>query len=594
MTNFILFTVPLVSRVGRHTVDSIGRDSGLPQLIKTVGKSSKADAIATFANAHNFLNTLSTISQIINIGGKIHAGLMNNGSNSAINTNDTLLPYISQTDVSGLGKNDSIYHKTIVHVGRRTSSRIKKIQSGPFVETLKKSVADSSNDYQDHNKRKLLYLNCGFNEKGFSFLTEDHCFTVDDYYTLFKVEKRFAKDLREATKGVKDIYGCILKTYNQIKIKNRMEYYSLHLKIHLIKIFDNETDIRSLIQETTHNELDKNYIKSGKIPREQQYTDPDLKNKTNRFSINFTTNLTCRLSLSTNFCRHARIVRSWTATLPAGSIWEFNLNTHLGRGIFLNNIFDLKKNIVTHTNKPSPNKDKDEQTIVINDPKELKDIFEDVLTQLAAKDENQTIVDNVKETIKDKLFKKTKKAKKQRAIKSNNDHPTGYILCLEYVGDRRSTLQRNQDKDLFTGYSPCKMMVEFKNEISYLTNQDEEDELLVYKRSRQEKDFDDESDFKDIFCPDRAPSFHVPLEDIQLYGETKKCKYKLDYDRSLLQNSADFPDFLNQLKSTFKDIGLDPKTSTEDDTGFNFNNPPTPNEDTEYQGADTPPPPINN
>lgn len=51
----------------------------------------------------------------------------------------------------------------------------------------------------------------------------------------------------------------------------------------------------------------------------------------------------------------------------------------------------------------------------------------------------------------------------------------GYILCLEYVGDRRASIIRNTQ---FEGYSPCDFGCEFQHEVSYITNQEKEDELV--------------------------------------------------------------------------------------------------------------------
>jgi hypothetical protein len=41
------------------------------------------------------------------------------------------------------------------------------------------------------------------------------------------------------------------------------------------------------------------------------------------------------------------------------------------------------------------------------------------------------------------------------------------------------------------GKSPCKMILDFKTEFTYLTNQNKEDELLVRKVNRKGKQFED-------------------------------------------------------------------------------------------------------
>lgn len=149
-----------------------------------------------------------------------------------------------------------MYYTTHVHLGKPSSKKINQIKSGPFIERLTKTLADSREDYQEHNKRQNLQLKCGFNEKGFAFLMEDTYLSVKDYLSLYQVEKRFTKDLRS---NRKDIFDCALKTFHKIKLRNRMDSYYLHINIHLIKILDLETDVRTLIKEITHHSEDPEY-----------------------------------------------------------------------------------------------------------------------------------------------------------------------------------------------------------------------------------------------------------------------------------------------------------------------------------------------
>lgn len=80
----------------------------------------------------------------------------------------------------------------------------------------------------------------------------------------------------------------------------------------------------------------------GKIPEDQQYTDPNITDLSNRFAVTFNTSLNTRLSDSVNFTDRARIIATWNRKLGPGSIWDFNLTHHCGRGINLNYLYDLK------------------------------------------------------------------------------------------------------------------------------------------------------------------------------------------------------------------------------------------------------------
>lgn len=233
-----------------------------------------------------------------------------------------MIPFASQDYNYPIGKNDCIYHTTNVHLGIPTSSKITHIKSGPFIETLKKTLVDTAQDYQQHSKRKELTLKSGFNEKGFAFLMEDTYLSVKDYLALYDAEKRFGDEMRDNKKDLKDIYGCGLKTFHQLKVRNRIECYSVHVQVHLIKILDLETDIRSLLQEITHHSENAEYqppYNSGKILIEDQYSTPDFKNKGKRFALDFQTSLSCHLSNSFKFQERAKIVWSWRSTLAPGS-----------------------------------------------------------------------------------------------------------------------------------------------------------------------------------------------------------------------------------------------------------------------------------
>lgn len=122
------------------------------------------------------------------------------------------------------------------------------------------------------------------------------------------------------------------------------------------------------------------------------------------------------------------------------------------------------------------------------------------------------------------------------------------------------------------GNSPCNILLEFKTEFTYLTNQNNEDELLVRKVNRKGKQFNEDSEFADLFYPDR------------------KEPYTLEYDQSVLTAGVDIPGFMDSLKTQFKNLGLDPEKASENDINLNLKKAPSASkaEDGEYYGPDTP------
>ena len=554
----------VISPQGRHTPSSFGHDLGLKEAARVINAATKKTKGTSlhdaFESTNGMLSTATSILTGLRFANGVRAALANNGNNSVSNNDKSQVPLLTHTIGNPIGKNDTQYFKTETHIGKPSTERILKLQSGPFIECVTKTLSDSLKDYQSHTKRQHLTLTGGFNEKNFTFFAEDHSLSVSDFYTLFNVERFYKTDFQKDD-GVTDIFGCIKKTTNIIKFKNRLPYFSVHINLHLLKIHDLETDIRSLIKDITHNTYNTKIDNAGKIPAKLQFSNPELYPITNESSISFLTDLSCNLTLSTKFKEQAQIIESWSTTLGPGSSWEFKLHQHFGRGINLNYISDL------HHRQP-------EQNITEN--------VVSTVTQAATNATNTT--SNATKKNKKKTIEKLIKRKK----KYQNDHPVSYILFAEFVGDRRASIIRLSDKDIFSGYSPFKIGVEFSHEITYLTNQESTNDLLVYKKPRLGKDFtEDENEYANIFCPDRETNLHIDFKNINFSNtNNKKATFAMEYDQ-VIAGTSDTPNILQSLKETFTTLGLDPSTITENDSKLNFNK-------SEYQGPATAPPPENN
>jgi hypothetical protein len=330
-----------------------------------------------------------------------------------------------------------------------------------------------------------------------------------------------------------------------------MDFYTLHLKIHLIKILDPKMDVRQLVETITHNPFAKSLStanKIGKIPADLQYSNPNLLEVNNKLSLDFQTALNCNLTQSSKFMENARIVKSWTRSLPPGSIWDFNLNHHLGKGIHINKIYDLENSSQKH-----------------KDPNFVNIILDEIQNK-----GNQTKIKTLKEGISKLLEEKDKEEYKI------SEHPTGFIFCFEFVGDRRASIM-NLKKDYFSGYSPCHFNMEFDTEIKFLEEQGKMEDILVYKRTSAEKNFHEESEFPDIFYPDRSAPFHVPFEEI---GK----KFKLEYD-SVIKSSSDYSNILGFFAEKLEEFGINLDNISPDDLKFNYTKDPS-----YYEGTGGPPP----
>lgn len=600
-----------ITSSGRHTINSFGKDIGLHNLEKL----RSSDPSNLFNGAHSTLKTVDNIFRGIRLANDVKnviTGLMPNGDNSVANTENTQVPYSSVTEVASLGRELSVYHKTRIDIGRKTIKHIRNIQQGPFIETISRTLSSSMDDYQNHNRRQQLVFRSGFNERGFSFLSENNQMTVSKYYKLFDLDKE--KTLKNQINGEKLLYGCILNTTNRIKLKNRSDIYTTNVRIHLVKILDLETDVRTLLLEITNNEFSENKNqRSGKLPKELQYTDPEILNTNNKFSINFTTALECNLNLSTRFQERAKILKSWNSNLPPGSIWDFECVHHLGKGINLNKIYDLHTNVLSiglsENSLVSPKMTRKRfsgfnDLVMLKKLVEVKDIdkyLKKKLLDSIKKFENggferqkklsPTIAPTFTSTAENANLKNNNSIEDENEDdisfvekleeQSRNNHPVSYIFVIEYVGDRRATIVKNDNYDRFTGYSPVQLNCEFEHKIKYLADDSNEDKPMLYKESKLEKNFNENNeDLKDYFYPERQSKFHVPFDQISFNSgpmrtkgetDTRFKKYFMEADINL-GKSAD-NSMLDGIEKILKSVGLNDKNKTGDDLNLNYTNP---------------------
>ena len=172
--------------------------------------------------------------------------------------------------------------------------------------------------------------------------------------------------------------------------------------------------------------------------------------------------------------------------------------------------------------------------------------------------------------------------------KSKEDHPSGYVFVLEYLGDRRAKIIRNKDKDFFTGYSPCLIHMDFETRLGYLydVTKDQEHEAICYRRKRNEEDFEEESDFNTIFTPDREGEFHVNYDNILLPQDDKnrQAEWTLEFDQNIVGSSDNI--LLKHIKQNFEKAGMDSEDATEDDEKYNLRRPPSKQNIRDYEGTE--------
>ena len=584
---FVLFTL-MNSKGPKINIDSRsinGKTS--PDNMRSVSSDNHIKTSKLIDNITNILKTAG-----LKIGEQTTIKLIDGAITNLIDSTNEQVGLSGMTSVSNLGVNTSTITKSSFHIGEPTTSRLKKQGNNPLVEFYSKVLASSFKDYIQHNKRKHLTLTTGFEQKGYSFLMEDTFLTVKNLLKLFGKDTKIKENLLKNENSLRNVYGCIYNSRLRLKISSGIDYYSLKVQIHLIKLTDIHDDVRELISEFTNNKINipiidstssddiskvnatfverllrrgkkvvksggekkaldklkelidqsnisidwKDTIKSiftsqissegslrgrkvdlGRINDDEQYSEPNVTDIRNKFCISFDTSIRTKLNDSILFRDRAKIIHTWSRVLTPGSMWDFNLTQHFGKGIHLNYLYDIEN--------------------------------------------------------------------------LNDDHPATYILAIEHFGDARAKLVRKKDNDTFFGYGPSRLRVEFEHRINYLGTQkdgmlDSEDPLpCVYKSKRREEDFEKNSELAKIFTPDREPRFNIPFDDIQMIEDNKKTAldkdFILQYDTTIMPAES----LLEGLKQTYQNRGFSGSDVTEDD--LNKNVPEKEYEGTEDQNIDS-------
>ena len=252
-------TNAFISHLGKHTGNNLANELGFNDFQKHA-----ADFAAGKTNRESFFKAITPadkMQSLINIGVRSLTGValkrVANGIGSLSNAKEETSPLMTHSIRTPMSKNQSYIEYTKAHVGHETSSRLKKMKSSvPNLDYDEKIFASSAKDYIQHDKRKNLMIKGGFNEKTFTFLMEDTYLRVKDYLNLYNQNTEMVKTLKNR-KTKTDLYGCVYRTTNVIKIINKMDHYDTNIRIHLVKLKDQSKSVRDLIKDITNNSSNK-------------------------------------------------------------------------------------------------------------------------------------------------------------------------------------------------------------------------------------------------------------------------------------------------------------------------------------------------
>lgn len=119
----------------------------------------------------------------------------------------------------------------------------------------------------------------------------------------------------------------------------------------MLKSFKNEENLtdnlkeavviaKDLIKFASYNKINLCGFKFGKIPEDDPYTDSQIFDEPNKFSVNFNTSLRSKVTNYIQFLDRASLVHTWQRILSPGSKLDFTLEHH--KGSHLNYLFDIE------------------------------------------------------------------------------------------------------------------------------------------------------------------------------------------------------------------------------------------------------------
>ena len=484
--------------------------------------------------------------------GNIIAKLIEGFTSTVTEKNNSLLSYYNEN--ANL-KNVKFY-VTRSQLGTDYSNQIKRIKQGPTYETFKKHILDTRADALSTNSRQSLKATAGCNQRLFCFLDDKTFLTIGDILHLTgfdrpnikefgtmqsKVSKQlndqkneYLKNMINSTKIPKTIvegvmnatdrkkeepqkkskvvkyYSTLLETIFTLKITNVMPMHNTTVAIHLVKF----KKLSIAINEATINDI-INHV---------TYLTPGSK---------WTSELEER-----GYLHYEKIPYQSVKEISKYNGFTKNLVTTLDVNLTKNESF-LDRVEVLNTWKRTLGPRCEWKF-------ELNEIFK-----------HGIYLNQIYEYNHDNNFQR--------------NTPVSCFFIIEAFGDRRSTIIRLEDNEIFPGsYSPVSLQMEMEFSYKHLAKPSESDKIHYYELISKNNEFDDDEE-SDLFYPDREQKFNVDFDEIIIDSISGRKKPKGN-KKYRLEMGDDYQSE-NKLESLLEKLGsILPKTEkdniTEDDLPF--------------------------
>jgi hypothetical protein len=267
--------------------------------------------------------------------GGIIVGATLNGINSFVNNSKENVSFMRMDSTKGTSHSDDSKHYIVrIKMGVPPTRTVRQAanQHGSSIVEISNSIKTSLNS----SIRKELFNAFGFNQKSYDFLGSNFHIQVKDYDPFYKFS-RYEDDINSVTIP----YGLSLEEFINIKLRNSNTYHDMKIKIHVVKILDDDVSLSILFNFIINDK--KGQQDSGSIPSVYQVSDKIKGNLMNR--------VLCvpgaSLSYSSLFKTHAKVVKTVSKRLSPGDILDFRFTNMCGPGVRL----DVGKTYMTKGSK---------------------------------------------------------------------------------------------------------------------------------------------------------------------------------------------------------------------------------------------------
>lgn len=310
-------------KFGKHLISGPLIDAGIGYLHQQGRK-------AAHSTANKAVKKLRDMTKDMDLNPGVRIGVLDNRDRSLVNNVSREVSY-KHTSTSFLQSPTatSRIYRTNLNIGPPSPKSLYKYSDNRTIDL--KDLVNTERDYLDTKRRESLTSTFGFNQRRYDFLLVDTIMTAGDVRFLYED----FKDRAINKLATKNYYDTLLYENLRLSIKSEMDYYSIRLKLHLVKITNPSFGALDVFNGVFHSDLTMST--PGKIPLGRQYSGPTVHT---RFSISVLTDSKCSLQSSDHFKANAKVVKTFYRTLGPSDIWDFTYYLHYGSGIVLNQIFE--------------------------------------------------------------------------------------------------------------------------------------------------------------------------------------------------------------------------------------------------------------